>query len=50
MQFNVLVEWMMQVTNYFFQQSIHDRVRSECGGKFKDLLLALLNAVWPEQI
>lgn len=31
-----------------FGKSIHDRVRSEAGGKYKALLLAILNAVWPE--
>jgi hypothetical protein len=34
----------------FPSQSIHDRVREECSGKLKDLLLAVLNAVWPEGI
>lgn len=32
-----------------FGKSIHDRVRSECRGKYKTLLLAVLNAVWPEE-
>lgn len=31
-----------------FGKSIHDRVRHECNGKFKTLLLEVLNAVWPE--
>jgi hypothetical protein len=30
-------------------KTIHDRVRSEVGGKFKDLLLQVLNTAWPEQ-
>jgi hypothetical protein len=31
-----------------FGKSIHDRVRSETKGDYKALLLAVLNAVWPE--
>lgn len=31
-----------------FGKSVHDRVRHECGGKYKTLLLEILNAVWPE--
>ena len=33
-----------------YSKSIHDRVREECSGKLKDLLLAVLNAAWPEGI
>lgn len=32
-----------------YGKTIHDRVRSEVGGKFKALLLQTLNAVWPEE-
>ena len=32
-----------------FGKTIHDRVRSECGGKFKTLLLEILDVAWPEQ-
>jgi annexin A13 len=31
-----------------YGKSVHDRVRSECKGAYKDVLLAALNAVWPE--
>jgi Annexin len=31
-----------------YGKSIHDRVRSEAGGQYKALLLAVLNSVWPE--
>lgn len=31
-----------------YGKSVHDRVRSECGGKYEDLLLSLLNKVCPE--
>ena len=31
-----------------YSKTIHDRVREETSGKFKDLLLAVLNAVWDE--
>lgn len=32
-----------------YGKSIHERVRHECGGHYKEVLLAALNAVWPEQ-
>ena len=32
-----------------YGKTIHDRVRHEVGGKYKALLLQVLNAVWPEQ-
>jgi len=32
-----------------FGKSIHDRIRHECGGSYKDLLLALVNKVFPEE-
>ena len=32
-----------------FGKTIHDRVRSECRGKFEDILLKILNTAWPEQ-
>lgn len=32
-----------------YGKTIHDRVRSEAGGKYKTLLLQILNAVWPEE-
>jgi hypothetical protein len=33
-----------------FGKSIHDRVREETGGKYKTLLLQILNTVWPEDV
>jgi hypothetical protein len=32
-----------------FGKSVHDRVREETGGNYKKCLLAVLNAVWPEE-
>ena len=32
-----------------FGKTIHERVRSEVGGKYKELLLQVLNTVWPEE-
>ena len=32
-----------------FGKTIHDRVRSECRGKFEDILLKIVNTAWPEQ-
>jgi Annexin len=31
-----------------FGKTVHDRVRSECKGKYKELLLQVLNTAWPE--
>uniref|UniRef100_A0A7S3P5T1 Annexin n=1 Tax=Amphora coffeiformis TaxID=265554 RepID=A0A7S3P5T1_9STRA len=32
-----------------YGKTIHERVRSEVGGKYKTLLLQVLNTVWPEE-
>jgi Annexin len=32
-----------------YGKTIHDRVRKEVGGKYKALLLQILNTAWPEQ-
>ena len=32
-----------------YGKTIHERVRSEVGGKYKSLLLQVLNTVWPEE-
>ena len=32
-----------------YGKTVHDRVRSEVGGKYKTLLLQVLNTVWPEE-
>lgn len=32
-----------------FGKTVHDRVRSECGGKYKDVLLQVCNTAWPEE-
>ncbi|KAL3933820.1 MAG: hypothetical protein SGARI_003617 [Bacillariaceae sp.] len=31
-----------------FGKTIHERVRSETGGNYEKVLLAVLNAAWPE--
>jgi hypothetical protein len=31
-----------------YGKSVHERVRSECSGNYKTVLLEILNAVWPE--
>ena len=31
-----------------YGKTIHERVRSEVGGKYKTLLLQVLNVAWPE--
>jgi hypothetical protein len=32
-----------------YGKSLHDRVRNETSGDYQKVLLALLNAVWPEE-
>lgn len=32
-----------------YEKTLHDRVRSECSGNYKELLLTVLNAIWPEE-
>jgi len=32
-----------------YGKTIHDRVRSETSGNYKELLLTVLNAIWPEE-
>lgn len=32
-----------------YGKTIHERVRSEAGGKYQKVLLSILNAVWPEE-
>jgi len=32
-----------------YGKTVHDRVRQEAGGKYKTLLLQILDTVWPEQ-
>jgi hypothetical protein len=33
-----------------YGMSIHDRVRAQVSGKLQQLLLQVLNAVWPEEV
>jgi Annexin len=39
---------IMQAHIELFGKTVHDRVRSECGGQFKNILLQVLNTAWPE--
>ena len=39
---------IMQAHIELFGKTVHDRVRSECGGKLKTILLQVLNTAWPE--
>ena len=32
-----------------FEKTIHERIRDECGGKFEDVLLEIINKVCPEE-
>ena len=47
-RFQMVMKDVMAAHIELFGKSIHDRVRSECGGDLKKLLLSVLNAVWPE--
>jgi len=47
-RYQMVMKDVMAAHIELFGKSIHDRVRSECGGDLKKLLLAVLNAVWPE--
>lgn len=47
-RYQMVMKDVMSAHIELFGKSVHDRVRDECGGKYKELLLAVLNAVWPE--
>ena len=47
-RYQMVMKDVMSAHIEMFGKSVHDRVRDECGGKYKELLLAVLNAVWPE--
>lgn len=47
-RYQMVMKDVMAAHIELFGKSVHDRVREECGGKYKTLLLAVLNAVWPE--
>lgn len=47
-RYQMVMKDVMAAHIELFGKTIHDRVRSECGGDLKKLLLAVLNAVWPE--
>lgn len=48
-RYQMVMKDVMAAHIELYGKSVHDRVREECGGKYKSLLLAVLNAVWPEQ-
>ena len=48
-RYQMVLKDVMAAHIELFGKTIHDRVRSECGGKYKEVLLTTLNAVWPEQ-
>jgi len=43
-----IMQSVMSAHIELYNKTIHDRVRSECSGNFKKLLLAVLTAAWPE--
>lgn len=47
-RYQMVMKDVMAAHIELFGKSVHDRVREECGGKYKSLLLSVLNAVWPE--
>ena len=48
-RYQMVMKDVMSAHIELFGKSIHDRVRNECRGKFKAVLLEALNAVWPEE-
>jgi Annexin len=47
-RYQMVMKDVMAAHIELYGKSVHDRVRTECRGKHKELLLAVLNAVWPE--
>ncbi len=47
-RYQMVMKDVMAAHIELFGKSVHDRVRNECRGDYKKLLLAVLNAVWPE--
>ena len=47
-RYQMVMKDVMAAHIELYGKSVHDRVRTECRGKYKELLLAVLNAVWPE--
>lgn len=47
-RYQMVMKDVMAAHIELFGKSVHDRVRSECRGDYKNLLLAVLNTVWPE--
>jgi len=47
-RYQMVMKDVMAAHIELYGKSLHDRVRNECGGKYKTLLLSILNAVWPE--
>lgn len=48
-RFQGVMQQVMTAHIELYGKTIHDRVRSEVGGKFKTLLLQILNTAWPEE-
>jgi len=48
-RYQMVMKDVMAAHIELYGSSIHERVRSEVGGKFKKMLLESLNAVWPEE-
>lgn len=48
-RYQMVMKDVMAAHIELYGNSIHERVRSEVGGKFKKMLLESLNAVWPEE-
>jgi Annexin len=48
-RFQGLLSHVMTAHLELYGKTIHDRVRSEVGGKYKDLLLKILDTARPEQ-
>jgi annexin A13 len=48
-RYQYVMQPVMSAHIELYSKTIHDRVRSECGGKYRDALLEVLTTAWPEE-
>lgn len=48
-RFQGVMQGVMSAHVELFGKTVHERVRKEARGNYKELLLQVLNTVWPEQ-
>jgi hypothetical protein len=47
-RYQIVMPQVMAAHIELFGKTIHERVRHECSGHYKEVLLAVLNTAWPE--